>query len=83
MAAAILDFMMAARDKKIENVSNAFVDLKTVWLDTKIMFLLNLEAEIWTGSIPIQRAYLCRVPNFKCEYFKLLKGENFTPTISL
>ena len=44
--AAILDFTMVAKDKKIENVSSAFVDLKNIYLDTNIMFLLYLEAEM-------------------------------------
>ena len=44
--AAILDFTMAARNTNLKKVSSAIVDLKNVCLDTKIMFLLNLETEM-------------------------------------
>ena len=44
--AAILDFMMAAIGYKVANVSRAFVDLKTMCLDTKNIVLLYLEAEM-------------------------------------
>ena len=45
--AVILDFTMAANlGYKVGNVSSAFVDLKNICLDTKIIFLLYLEAEM-------------------------------------